>query len=727
MRDYVRRLLSERYNVVAVHDGQEALAQAAKLKPALVLTDVMMPNLDGFGLLRALRASPDTKAIPVIMLSARAGEEARVEGLSAGADDYLVKPFSARELLARVQATITTTEIRREAEQRVTNILDSITDGFVGFDSEWRYTYVNREAEKQLGRSRHELLGKLLWEAFPDIVGSAIENILRRCARKRTAYTFEEQSAGRWYNNRVYPTPDGGIAIFFHETTEQRRVEQTLATSELRFRLALRSNAITVYEQDENLRYTWLYPEIAEAIGHTDDELALEQDGVNLTRIKRQVLTTGQPTRQEVFLRRPGQAQYFDLVVEPRRNPMGKVIGVCGVALDITQRKQAEQSLQEADRRKDDFIAMLAHELRNPLGPIRTGVHILRQIAPADDRIEKIRATIERQATHMSRIVDDLLDVSRITRGKILLKKEPIELGMLVHEACADYQQDAQQGGITLDIRNIDPRLYVYGDRTRLSQCVGNLLHNAIKFSPPGSHITIDCVQAEDNARVTISDSGVGIAPDILDMLFQPFVQDRQTLDRSRGGLGLGLAMVKGLVQLHDGKVEVASEGRDKGARFTILLPLIKCTAQKRSTNGSMGLAQRRVLIIEDNEDSTETLRMMLELEHHIVQTAASGEAAMKLTEVFIPDIILCDIGLPVMDGYAVCRELRKRAELQSVKIIAITGYGQDEDVRRAAAAGFDLHLTKPVAPEKLIEAIRHVSLPAQPANSDAGSDTWGK
>ncbi len=375
--------------------------------------------------------------------------------------------------------------------------------------------------------------------------------------------------------------------------------------------------------------------------------------------------------------------------------------------------ERAAAALREADRRKDEFLAMLGHELRNPLGPVRNAVHILKMVGPSDPTMQQARDMIERQVTHLSRLVDDLLDVSRITRGKIQLRKERLDLVQLVRATTEDYRSLLEATGLQLVVDLPPGPLWLQGDRTRLAQVVGNLLNNANKFTDAGGRVAVAVAAVPGNlAEVRVADTGIGMERDMLARVFETFSQADRSLDRSRGGLGLGLALVRGLVELHGGTVEATSPGPGRGSTFTVRLPLEGVPAPRprppvraRSDGGGRG-----ILLIEDNRDAAESLRVLLELTGNRVELAFSGPAGVEAARRFRPDVVVCDIGLPGgMDGYAVAQALRREPDLERAYLIALTGYGQEEDVRRAREAGFDRHMTKPVEFTELQQLIAAV------------------
>ncbi len=506
MRDYIKRLLSPHYAVETAADGAEGLRLARANPPDLVLTDVMMPKVDGFGLLRELRADPELKLVPIIMVSARAGEESRVEGLERGADDYLVKPFSARELIARVHSHVALHRLRAQTEQE-------------------RQSLLERE-------------------------------------------------------------------------------------------------------------------------------------------------------------------------------------------------QQARAAAEEANRAKDEFLAMLGHELRNPLSPILTSLNLMQM--RGSDSFRRERDIIERQVHHLVNLVDDLLDISRITRGKIQLKLERIELITVVVKAIEMASPIIEQRMHHL-IANVPAvGLLVEADPTRLAQVISNLLTNAGKYTEPGGNIWIRAEREENQNGGTIvlrvRDNGIGIGPAMLPRVFDLFSQGTRSLDRAQGGLGIGLTIVKSLVDLHGGSVEAHSEGMGKGSEFTMRLPAAETSYAEtsaddgatRKVEASMQLMTRKkILIVDDNRDAAEILAEALDTSGYQTRVAYDGPSTLGMVDAFKPDVMLVDIGLPVMDGYELARQLRANPGLAGARLIAVTGYGQESDRRRALEAGFDEHVVKPIDLERLEAMLR--------------------
>jgi signal transduction histidine kinase/CHASE3 domain sensor protein/ActR/RegA family two-component response regulator len=385
--------------------------------------------------------------------------------------------------------------------------------------------------------------------------------------------------------------------------------------------------------------------------------------------------------------------------------------------LQSTELQSVQNGLREVDARKNKFLAVLSHELRNPLAPIRNSLHILSKVPPGDPQASRALAVIERQARHLSRLVDDLLDLTRIAHGKVSLQRARVDLAQLIRQAADDSQALFQMNGIHLEVEVPEHCIYAAGDAVRLAQVVGNLLQNASKFTPPGGRVNLSLeADGEDGkAIIRVRDTGMGMEPEVLARLFEPFHQADASLARSRGGLGLGLALVKGLVELHGGSVRASSPGLHQGSEFAVELPLTAAQAgcgEVITQRGGVASAPRRVLIVEDNRDAAESLRDVLESYGHKVEVAPDGPLGLKKIHRFRPDVVLCDIGLPGMNGYEVAQLVRADASTRGTFLVALTGYSLPEDLRRAADAGFQEHLPKPPDIAKLLELLARVPSP---------------
>jgi signal transduction histidine kinase len=604
MRAYLGRLLGARWRVSTAADGEQALELARREHPDLVVTDVMMPRLDGFGLLAALRADPATSDIPVVMLSARAGEESRVEGFEAGADDYLVKPFTAREVVARVEAQLLRARIRSvedEHRRRLASVFSHAPVAIAVLRGPHHVFEFANAPYLELIDNR-DVDGKPIRDALPDLEGQGIFELLD------TVYRTGERYIGRSYR-----------VVLPQQTGDARE-------------------------------------------------------------------------------------SFFDFVYQPTFDAQGRVDGIAVVAFDVTALARAHEAAEGANRAKDEFLAMLGHELRNPLAPILTALQLLRLRGVQAG--ERERTIIERQVRHLVGLVDDLLDISRITRGKIRLSPAPIEVSDAVAKGIELASPLLEQHQHDLIVEVPTEGLGVLADPDRLAKVVSNLLTNAAKYTPPGGLIRVSATLEEDEVCLRVKDSGIGIDSTMLPRLFELFTQDGQDIDRAQGGLGLGLAIVRSLVNLHGGSVEAHSDGRNRGSEFVVRLPHLQIAPGSAKTEAAIGPRSApsgvRVMIVDDNEDAAFMLSEALAHAGHQTEIAHDAIAALDLAGRIKPDVALLDIGLPVMDGFELARQLRSHPELASIRLIAVTGYGQEHDRQRTRAAGFDAHLVKPVDVEEV-------------------------
>jgi PAS domain S-box-containing protein len=388
----------------------------------------------------------------------------------------------------------------------------------------------------------------------------------------------------------------------------------------------------------------------------------------------------------------------------PVRDGDGRIVRWYGTCTDIDDQKRLEEALRDADRRKDEFLSMLSHELRNPLAPIRSSIYVLDRADPMGDQARRARAVIGRQVEHLTRLVDDLLDVTRIARGKAELRRARVDLAELARRASEDHRASMVERRLEIDVQLPREPIWLDGDPTRLTQIIGNLLQNAAKFTPAGGRVTLALTTAGTEAEISVRDTGVGIEPGLAAQVFEPFVQADRTLARSDGGLGLGLALVKGLAELHGGAARVRSDGPGRGAEFIVRLPVCSSPAEQ----GAAGPAARpldrgrAVLVVDDNRDAAESLAALVALFGHRVEVAHDGPTALAMARANPPEVVFCDIGLPGMSGYDVARALRRERALAATRIVAVSGYAQPEDQDRASAAGFDRHVAKPADPAEI-------------------------
>ncbi len=472
----------------------------------------------------------------------------------------------------------------------------------------------------------------------------------------------------------------------------------------------------------------------AELIGRSDFDFFPRAEAEEFWRRDDHVFATGEvDENEELFTDGRGETRVMLTRKMLLVDPVGRRYLV-GVASDISERKRMEQELvrsrdglerrvadrtaelsraveqlRQEDLHKNEFLAVLSHELRNPLAPLRNALWLLERTDATPEQGSKARETINRQLMHLTRLVDDLLDVTRISQGKIHLQRSRVDLGDLARRTVEDHRSLFQGSGLELTCETGDLPAYVHADPTRLAQVLGNLLGNAARFSEPGGRVEV-VLEREPGGRalLRVRDQGMGFPPDLGERIFEPFIQGDRTLHRSRGGLGLGLALVRGLVELHGGTVVARSEGPGCGADFQVRLPLAETDAVQRSERppATSAMARRRVLIVEDNADAADTLREVLLVWDHDVEIARDGQEGVEKARAFRPDLILCDLGLPKLDGYEVARAIKATPELAGVYLVAVTGYASGADQRRAADAGFHRHLAKPVSLDVIEEVL---------------------
>ena len=750
MRQYLSRLLRDRWEVEETADGLAALAAIRRRRPDLVLTDAMMPGLDGFGLLRELRQDPELRALPVVLLSARAGEEAAAEGLGAGANDYLVKPFSARDLLVRVASQLGAAQAAREVQAVVEEERSRLYMHFmqapfpIGVLRGPAHVFelANAEALRVWGKTSG-IVGKPIAQAMPELVGQPFIGLLDEVLRTGVAFEGKESLAKLArgpggaledvFFNFVYSPLRGrdgsteGVLVCGFEVTDQvlarREVERAL-TEAARLNAELADAERLFRTMADHL------PELAWAAqpdGHIDfyNRRWYEYTGTTFEEMQgwgwksvhdpavlpevtarwKNSLATGAPFEMEFPLRGAGgEFRWFLTRVNPLRDAAGRIVRWIGTNADIHEQR-------EASRRTNEFLAMLGHELRNPLSPILTAIDLMRMRGRESRELQ----VIDRQARHLVRLVDDLLDVARITRGRIELKRNPLKLSDVVATAVEIARPLIEMHQQTVQL-SLQGDLILDADATRLAQAIANLITNAAKYSPTGSTIQVVTGRRGGSAVIRVRDEGIGIPRDMLGKVFELFTQLPQGKDRSQGGLGLGLAIVRSLVELHGGTVTAQSEGPGKGSEFVIELPLPAQPAELPAAPGdlaSLKPARRtRVLVVDDNEDAVALLSEGLELMGYEVRTAPDGPTAIRIAAQFHPQVGLLDIGLPGMDGYELARKLGPMLPSGS-RLIALSGYGQDSDRRASKDAGFALHLTKPIDLAELHRALDGAAPPA--------------
>jgi PAS domain S-box-containing protein len=622
MRGYLKSLLDPYADVVVRSDGEAAFAQALADPPDLLLSDVMMPKLDGFGLIARIRAHHSLHSMPIMLLSARAGEEAKVEGLQAGADDYLVKPFSTNELLARVRRQVM---LARQRQQQQREAAD-------------RTAYVH-----------------LLMDTSPAILWTT--DAAGDCTYlSKRWYDFTGVAPGQdlgagWLRN-VHPDDRARAAAILRDANDAR------SAFSMDYRLCR-----------HDAEYRWVF-------------------------------SAGMPHEDEA----------------------GQPAGFVGTVFDIHDRVKLQEDQQrlaaeltEKNRLQSEFLFTLAHELRNPLAPIRSGLDVLRT-RPTATVASDIQHVMRRQVDHIVHLVDDLLDLARLTQGKLTLQQDNVPLADVVKDAVDMSMPLIAAANHALTVRLPEPPVVLYVDRHRIAQVMSNLLNNAAKYTPLEGRITLEAYLEQDRLAIAVTDNGIGIDAALLPSVFDLYAQAPAGEGMAQGGLGVGLNLVQRMVHLHDGHVTAESGGVGQGSRFTVWLPLrvglaapISPPVAQSAPMAGAAPRQLSILVVDDNVDAAEILVTLLEYSGHAVTMVHDGTGAIASAAANPPDVVFLDIGLPDMSGYEAAPILRTLDGMADATLIALTGWGADADKQRAVAAGFDHHLTKPVeftALESLLEGV---------------------
>jgi len=590
--------------------------------------------------------------------------------------------------------------------------LEGLMEGFVAYDGAWIMKYMNAAAERILGRRRGDVLGKTWHQAFPHAVGNPVDEMYQRVMRTRVPERMEYYYPHyqRWLEISASPAKDGGIGVYFADITERKSAEAALREREADLNDFFENAAVGLHWVGPDGTILRVNQAELDLLGYTREEYVgrniaeFHADADTINDILH-CLSSGQTLHsREARLRcRDGSIKHV-LISSNVLFREGKFIHTRCFTRDITERKRAEDALREADRRKDEFLATLAHELRNPLAPVRNGLHLLRIVEPESPAAEQARAMMERQLDHLIRLVDDLLEVSRVSRGKIELRRQQVELSAVLMSAIETSRPAIEAARHALDIRLPAETVTLDADFVRLAQVVANLLNNAAKYTDPGGRISLAAWREGAHAVVCVRDTGIGIPADKLGTVFEMFAQVDSSLTRSQGGLGIGLALAKSLVELHGGTIEARSDGPGRGSEFVVRLPVAAAPAARSPAPRASERAPqpRRVLVVDDNVDAATSLGMMLSRMGHEVRVAHDGASALEFARSERPQVVLLDLSMQGMDGFGVARALRADPALARTPIVAVSGLGQDGDRRRTREAGFDEHLVKPVAPETL-------------------------
>ena len=749
--------------LVCVNSGEQALRRVLEDEFAVVLMDVEMPTMSGLETAEMLRGHPRSRTVPIIFLTANHGNERQVEQAYAlGAVDYLTKPINPVILRSKVAVFIDlhrkTAEIGRRTQashlaalrnrdERIRLILDNTRDyAFIGTDPDGIVTEWEGGAESITGWWADRARGQ------PSAIIFTPED---RASGRPQAELRQARESGRAEDRRWHVRRDGsrffadgvtvplrddedqlrGYAKIFRDATAERLAAEQLQQSEAqlgesrqRSRRAeedlLRLAAVAEQSSDyigvanPDARQTYLNPAGRALLGVAPGaDIGLFGvldffDAHSRAEVQAKVLPAvmgprgeweGELRMQHLQSGATFPVYYKGFAV---RDADGAMIAMATITRDISEQKQAEDALRrvaadlsEADRRKSEFLATLAHELRNPLAPIRSGLDLMRMSTGDPAATAKIFAMMDRQLGHLVHLVNDLLDVARITRGKIELKKESADLATIVAMALETSAGMIDASGHALSVDVPDGEMPVEVDLTRMVQVVSNLLNNAAKYTPPGGRISLSGWCEDGQAVLAVADTGVGIPADAMGTLFHMFSQVGGNMARSQGGLGIGLSLVQRLVELHGGTVSATSAGRGSGSTFVVRVPLRQgaMAAATVATSGGAPKVPMRILVVDDNVDAAESLAALLEIMGHEACVAADGPSGFALAREFDPQLAFLDIGLPGMSGHELARRMRAEPGMEQLMLVALTGWGTREDVAQSHAAGFDIHLTKPV------------------------------
>jgi signal transduction histidine kinase len=690
-------------HLVFVRSGAEALREVLHREFAVILLDVNMPDIDGFETASLIRRYKRSAHTPIIFITAYADEMQTHRGYSLGAVDYILSPVVPEVLRSKVKVFVDLhvmqRRVRRQAEQRI---------ALAASEAARRAAEENTRRSSFLSEVSRVLSGSLEVEVGTrELLRTLVPQVAHAAALVLTDSGDTPRQA--WCARAGAATGEPPLLI-------AHGYADLPATAREAFDEVLGGRVrISLHEPDDAA-------DAADETGDATQAPAAEARSVSGGGALAPVRLPGGP----VFALVHGKRVLGALLVAPKGDtrewPMfEELAGRAAIAfenarlyrslqVEIVERRQAEAKLRESNQRKDEFLAMLSHELRNPLAPIRNALEVIRRVAPPDPKLAWATDVSDRQVAHLTRLVEELLDVARISQGKIALQSETLDLLTVLAHSVETARPLIDARGHRLQLQLPEQPVWLRGDFARLSQVVSNLLNNAAKYTPEGGTIQLGLALVEGEARITVRDNGIGIEPDLLPSVFELFEQGKRALDRSQGGLGIGLTLVQRLVELHHGRVEASSGGAGRGAEFTVVLP---CLSEVQPPDASPaappvpeGTPGCRVLVVDDNLDAAETVGMFLRIEGHSVQTAADGVQALASVQTFEPEVVLLDIGLPMIDGYEVARRLRQMPAAKDALLIALTGYGQKGDQDQARAAGFDLHLVKPADPCALAELI---------------------
>ncbi|MGJ7507018.1 response regulator [Variovorax sp. GT1P44] len=681
-------------NLVLVRSGAEALRELLQREFAVIMLDVNMPGMDGFETAALIRQHRRSAHTPIIFITSYADEMQTARGYSLGAVDYMLSPLVPEVLRSKVSVFVSLYLMQREVQQqsdaraammaaeaarRVAEQRDR-RSAFLAHAS--RALSVSLEVQVAACELAELLVpavaaASVVMPSDPDFL--PCKTVV--AARARAGGRPIVSTSGTNLDERLAATLAGAIEDRCFTAVAPAALNALDAGS-----LGLAGSAVSL----PPLRWAGALPLIfggrvlgAMLLLSGDD--ATEQGGPD------------QGLLEEIAVRAAAAFENARLYRVLQR--------------EIAERKAAQEELQQADQRKDEFLAMMSHELRNPLAPIHTAVEVIRRVAAPSPKVSWALDVASRQLQQMTRLIEELLDVTRISQGKITLKRESMDLNKVIAQSVETIQPAIKSRHQVLSVSIPERPAWLHGDAARLTQVVANLLHNASKYSPEGTHISLAAEIEDLEVVVTVRDQGIGIDEELLPRIFDLFAQGKRGLDRAQGGLGVGLTLARRLTEMHGGRIEAISFGRDKGSEFKVRLPCITLVRQDhKAVQPEHAIAADHpqcVLVVDDNRDAAHAMAAMLEIDGHTVVTASNGEEALVLAAAHAPTVVLLDIGLPVLDGYQVARRLRAMRETEHSLLIALTGYGQKEDRQAAFDAGFNHHFVKPADAVELLSCIR--------------------
>jgi PAS domain S-box-containing protein len=653
--------------------------------------------------------------------------EARVVPMKTGLAVYL------RDVTAQVQ----TEQALRESERTFRMMADSIPQIVWIVEASGQAVYFNRQWHAYTGvhidsSTPASVAGEFVHPADRAATMEAWGKAYREGGVFHVEHRIRSRDGDyRWFLVMAEPYRNGAGVIerWFGTSTdihEQKMAKIAMTESELRFRALANASSDVIYRMSPDWKYMHEldgrgFLKTTSGLGEYRIEDYVYPEDLDLARatIEQAIRAKAMFALEHRVLRADGTHGWTFSRAVPILDDAGEIREWIGMASDITERKAAEEQLREADRRKDDFLAMLAHELRNPLAPIKAAAQILQTRALDEQRIQYTSQVIDRQIGHMTNLIDELLDVSRVSKNLVKLDCVPLDIGQVVHDAVEQAAPLVQARGHRLAVIVGAETMLVQGDKKRLVQAVTNLLNNAAKFTQEGGHLALTVAASPSEVSIAVSDDGIGMTPAMARQAFELFAQAELSSDRTMGGLGLGLALVRSLVELHGGSVSSHSDGLGKGSRFTIVLPRLHVAAPPEAVRPAITQAEPaplRVLIVDDNVDAAEMLGMLLAADGHDVAIEHGATQALRRAQEHVPQLCLLDIGLPEMDGYELATRLRARSETAGATLVAVTGYGQEGDRRKSLAAGFDHHLVKPIDLDKLRAILAQVDNAAAPS-----------